>query len=129
MESNRRRFSRIQFSALAELSLGDEQYVVTVLDISLRGALVQAVEKPLPKLVPGASCTLAINLGDEVSQDLLEGGILMEAVVAHVRGDIFGLRCVEIDLESITNLRLIVEFNLGDEAILSRELEYLSHEE
>jgi len=129
MESNRRRFSRIHFNTLAELSLGNALCAVNVLDISLRGALVQVTDTPQSLLTPGATCSLAVNLGDEVGPEFLEEGILMEAVIAHVHGDIIGLRCVEIDLESITNLRRIIEFNLGDEATLFRELESLSHSE
>ncbi|MCL2020607.1 MAG: PilZ domain-containing protein [Betaproteobacteria bacterium] len=129
METNRRRFSRIHFEALAELSVGELRVAVKVLDLSLRGALVQVAGTPLPALTPAAPCTLAIDLGEEISEDFPEGGILMDAVVAHVHENIIGLRCVEIDLDSITSLRRVVEFNLGDEAILSRELEYLSYGE
>ena len=32
------------------------------------------------------------------------------------------MRCTEIDLESMTNLRRLVELNLGDEAALNREI-------
>jgi len=130
---NRRHFSRIHFSTPAELSIDNEQYVATVLDISLRGALVQIVQTPAPELTPGATCTLAINLGSESSDELLEGvillegSILMKAVIAHIHEDVIGLRCVAIDLDSITSLRSIVEFNLGDEVLLSRELKHLSH--
>ncbi|MDR0234373.1 MAG: PilZ domain-containing protein [Zoogloeaceae bacterium] len=125
METNRRRFSRIQFNAPAELSIEHDACIpVKVLDISLKGALVQVIGTPLPELALGAACSLAIDLSEET--DFSEGGILMGSVIAHARNDLIGLRCVEVDLDSITNLRRIVEFNLGDETILSQELERLS---
>ena len=130
METNRRRFSRIHFDALAELSVNNDVCLaVKVLDLSLKGALVELVTAPPPKLALHAACTLAIDLGEEINEDFPEGGILMQAVVAHLHDGVIGLRSVEIDLDSITNLRRVVEFNLGNEEILGRELEYLSHGE
>lgn len=46
----------------------------------------------------------------------------MTGKVAHVAGGRLGVRCTEIDLESITNLRRLVELNVGDEEILNREI-------
>jgi hypothetical protein len=46
----------------------------------------------------------------------------MAGEVVHVEDGRLGLRCTEIDLESITNLRRLVELNLGDEAALHREM-------
>ncbi|MCL2076690.1 MAG: PilZ domain-containing protein [Betaproteobacteria bacterium] len=134
METNRRRFSRIHFSTLAELSIGDEVCIaVKVLDLSLRGALVKTAGAPLPDFALGAASSLAIDLGEELTEGIPdeypEGGILMNTVISHIHDDVIGLRCVEIDLDSLTNLRRIVEFNLGDEAMLSRELENLSRGE
>jgi hypothetical protein len=46
----------------------------------------------------------------------------MAGEIAHVNGTQLGIRCIEIDLESITNLRRLVELNMGDEETLNREL-------
>jgi len=40
---------------------------------------------------------------------------------------LLGLSCREIDLDSITHLRRLVALNLGDEALLDRELGLLAH--
>jgi hypothetical protein len=37
------------------------------------------------------------------------------------------MHCTKIDLESITNLRRLVELNLGDEAALNREISAMVH--
>ena len=49
----------------------------------------------------------------------------MEARVVHVEGRYAGLRCLAIDLDSVTHLRRLVELNLGDPALLERELSAL----
>jgi hypothetical protein len=49
----------------------------------------------------------------------------MDTAVAHIEGTRVGLRCLHIDLDSITELRRLVELNLGDAAQLDRELHAL----
>ena len=46
----------------------------------------------------------------------------MDGDVAHQRGLQVGIRCDELDLESVQHLRRILEFNVGDEALVLREL-------
>ena len=45
----------------------------------------------------------------------------MRGAVAHRAADTAGIRCDEMDLDSVSELRL-VELNLGDERMLHREL-------
>ncbi len=113
----RRRFSRITFHRPAQLSVDAGQVICEVVDVSLKGALVQV---PLSfKGGGGDHCSLLIRLdaGDAV--------IRMDGEVAHREGTFAGIRCTEIDLESIAHLRRLVELNLGDEAMLNRELSAL----
>jgi hypothetical protein len=46
----------------------------------------------------------------------------MRVRVAHNHGEHIGLQCRHIDLDSITHLRQLVAANLGDAALLDREL-------
>ncbi len=110
----RRRFSRIAFHRPAQIDLRAERATCEVLDVSLRGALVEM--PPSVKVEMGQPCSLAIRLdaGDAV--------IRMEGEITHREGTLVGIRCTEIDLESIAHLRRIVELNLGDEEALHREL-------
>lgn len=46
----------------------------------------------------------------------------MAGELAHVEGERSGVLCRSIDLESITHLRRLIEMNLGDAALVEREL-------
>jgi hypothetical protein len=109
-------FSRINFDAKTVISNPEQQWDTTLLDISLKGALL---EKPAGWDAPlGAEFTLNIAL----SADAI---ICMEASVAHIENDHIGFHCHHIDLDSITHLRRIVELNTGNEELLNRELSAL----
>jgi hypothetical protein len=110
----RRRFSRIPFHRPAELDLRRDRVRGEVLDVSLKGARVQVPHAS--DAAVGQPCALVIRL------DAGEAAIRMDGVVAHRCGTDLGFRCDAIDLESIVHLRRLVELNLGDEALLYREL-------
>lgn len=115
MSAERRHFARIAFDAPAQLTTIDKRYEVKLLDVSLKGALVQ-LEAPLQL---GEPCLLCLRL------DNAEQRIAMAAEVAHVDGQRAGLLCRSIDLESITHLRRLIEVNLGEQSLLERELKAL----
>jgi hypothetical protein len=52
----------------------------------------------------------------------------MSTTVTHVAGRRVGLRCDNIDIDSVTHLRRLVELNAGDPNLLDRELSALIHE-
>jgi len=110
----RRVFTRIPFAANVELDLLPDKYACNLLDISLKGALVEQAQPW--SAVMGAPCSVSIELAEDGPT------IHMTGEVAHVDGGRLGMRCTEIDLESMTNLRRLVELNLGDEAALNREI-------
>ncbi len=111
---DRRRFSRIAFQRPAELRLGDDVVTCEVVDVSLRGALV---EVPADVAVMAERpCALAIHL------DAGEAVIRMNGQISHREGTLVGIRCTEVDLDSIAHLRRLVELNLGDDEALHREL-------
>jgi hypothetical protein len=117
MSSERRQFSRVAFNAPALLISGDQRHEVKVLDLSLKGALVEVPAGWTAALK--APCVLNIRLTD------IEGGISMAAEVAHVENAHVGLQCRSIDLDSVTHLRQLIEINLGDAALLERDLKSL----
>ncbi len=113
----RRRFSRITFHRPAELDVRVARATCEVVDVSLKGALV---EVPVSfRTATGERCTLTIRL------DAAEAAIRMEGEIVHREGQMVGVRCVEIDLDSISHLRRLVELNLGDDDLLHRELSAL----
>jgi hypothetical protein len=120
MELNRRKFSRIPFQTEASLFLPDGEFVVDVLDISLKGALIYPHTNMF--VTVGTKCTLKICLDHSGSS------IRMEGTIVHHMGSYYGLVCRDIDLDSVTHLRRLVELNLGDEAMAEREFSLLSDE-
>ena len=115
--SKQRHFSRISFHAAVQLLLGGEVRPAHLLDIALKGALVELLQ-PVADLL-GKTCRLQLDLSG--SGEL----IVMEGVVAHQEGQHVGIECRHIDVDSLTRLRRLVELNLGDETLLERELSQL----
>jgi len=108
-----RRFSRIAFEGPATLESGARRIECTLRDISLKGALVE-LRGAAPG--PGEPCALTVPL------DGAAGEIRMNGKVVHAAGGRVGILSESLDLESIEHLRRLVEVNLGDEALLHREL-------
>ena len=113
---NTRQFSRVPFQAEVNLSflLSRAEYTARLVDISLKGALLKSAE-PLPNVFKRNTCRITLALSKEES-------IVMECQVVHHEGQYIGLECMHIDLDSMTNLRRLVELNMGDPALLEREL-------
>lgn len=115
-EDERRRFSRVIFRRPATLEAEGERVTCELLDVSLKGALAEATGL---RAGPGTRCTLSVRL------DAGDARIRMDGEIVHREGTLVGVRCTEIDLDSISHLRRLVELNLGDDAALHRELSAL----
>jgi hypothetical protein len=110
-----RRFTRIPFHVPGQLEVQGGKLPCEVVNVSLKGALVELTGGPIP--TQGSSCAVTIDL------DPGSGArIRMDGDVAHQTGRTVGIRCDELDLESVLHLRRILEFNVGDEAVVLREL-------
>ena len=111
--ADRRRFKRIAFDARTELSQGEYIWPVKLIDLSLKGLLI---EKPEPWLGnPEWHFLVDIHLTDEVA-------IKMDVQLTHDDHGQLGFVCKHISLESIERLRRLIELNLGDPEELEREL-------
>lgn len=121
INTERRQFSRVAFNAEAELITTEQQLQAQVLDLSLKGALLRLPDGA--KSDCGAPCLLKVSLGGSGAS----GGtiIAMAGEITHVEGDLVGVLCRSIDIESITHLRRLIEMNLGDAALLERDLKAL----
>ncbi|WP_372965460.1 PilZ domain-containing protein [Marinobacter sp.] len=112
-----RRFHRIRFDAPCELHWQDQVWPAELLDISLKGALVERPERwDVPLSEP---CELVVHLNGH------EAAIVMAVELMHVEGDCLGFKCQYIDIESVMHLRRLVELNLGDPGLLERDLAHL----
>ena len=120
MTDERRQYSRIAFHSPAQLIFSDTQCDVVVIDLSLKGALVRLSGDVLLKL--NSHCVLRVTLSD------MDDHINMQARVAHIEGQNIGLISLNIDLDSVTHLRRLVELNIGNPELLERELSALVKE-
>jgi len=99
------------------LQVAGQTQSVTVLDLALKGALIEvepALTAPL-----GVSCQLVLPLHEDQEEIVLDG------VVAHIEGQRVGVACQHYDVDSLTNLRRLLELNLGDASLVDRELTQL----
>ncbi len=112
-----RHYTRIQFDAKVSLSQGAKRWDSSLLDISLKGALLSQ-----PQDWTG-------TMGDQLLAELVLDSdvviIRMQGTVTHMENGHIGLRCDHIDLDSIAHLKRLVELNLGDAEQLNRELSSL----
>ncbi|MGR8929246.1 MAG: PilZ domain-containing protein [Gammaproteobacteria bacterium] len=114
---DKRHFQRILYSAEGTLTENTTTYPCRVVDISLKGCLLEFLE-PWANSIDGFYL-LTINLTEEVS-------ISMELRFAHSDGTQAGFKCEHIDIDSMTTLRRLVELNLGNSELLERDLMSLS---
>lgn len=118
MPNERRNFTRVLFQTPGWLSTDCDsvpmqvQIPVQVQDLSLKGALVTARES----LSVGTLCQLTVPLTESHHR------ITMSMQVAQVQQQNLGLVCCSIDLDSVTHLRRLIELQLGDPALLERDL-------
>lgn len=119
MAHERRHFVRVTFDAPALLTTHTDVYTVDVHDLSLKGALIS-----IPKhahLTTGMIGKLSIPLAATSEE------INMHVALAFVDAPKVGLLCQTIDLDSVTHLRRLIELQLGDPALLERDLIELTH--
>ncbi|SQF95254.1 type IV pilus assembly protein, PilZ family [Paucimonas lemoignei] len=111
--ADRRRFKRIAFDAKTELSQGDKRWQVQLVDLSLKGLLI---ERPQPwQADTDELFAVDIKLSNEVH-------VQMDVRLTHDDQGQLGFVCEHIGLESISHLRRLIELNLADHDELEREL-------
>ena len=110
----RRHFQRIASDKPAVLHTDDTEYPGTVLDMSLRGVLLQLADDISP--ADGAHVQVRIMLDGE--QHVIE----MSGKIMHAAGRRIGVHCSALDLHNAGRLRRMVELNLDDNRLLERDL-------
>jgi len=118
MPDEQRRFTRVPFDMKVTVERENERYQVEVINLSLKGMLLR-FETPPP-----------FSIGDwcRIQMDLLESGPLLEfkAEMVHNAAHVAGFKFIQMDVDSMSHLRRIVEFNLGDGDQVLEELTFLS---
>jgi len=113
MSNDKRHFHRIFYNANVSLTNETNSQSCQLVDISLKGCLLK-FETPWTAPLDNIY-TLNLQLSDDIS-------ITMQVSVAHVVGNEAGFKCEHIDIDSISQLRRLVELNLGDCDLLERDL-------
>lgn len=111
--TDNRHFHRILYAAEATLSGEEKTWNCKIIDLSLKGCLL-GFEFPWEE-DPEKLYTLTLHLS-ELAQ------IKMELSATHVVDNKVGFKCEHIDIDSISELRRLVELNLGNSALLERDL-------
>jgi hypothetical protein len=113
---NRRRFQRFHFEGTVKLYSDKAMWESKLVDISLKGVLIERPVEWNGKVGSRYRMDLRIN------QTVI---ISMGVNAAHIMPHRIGFEWQKIDLDSFAELKRLVELNLGDPAILNRELSAL----
>jgi len=114
--ANRRNFERFTLNKPVNLTCDNQVHPARLTDISLRGLLLTSFNDH--RLALGQRVEIAVMLDEKA-----DCRIDMLGTVAHLAEHRIGVQALEIDLNSSENLRRLIEVNLGDAALLERELE------
>ena len=115
----RRRYTRISLHVQAEFQNSGRCWPCQAIDISLNGALVSRPRGWAGEL--GQRCTLLFRLDEGTS-------IQMAAILRHQDDATLGWQCTGIDLDSVAELRRLIELNLGEPSLLRRDLAAMMRE-
>lgn len=111
-----RRFTRLPFDGTARLFSSTQMWETAVLDLSLRGVLVQRPDAWDGKLK--ANFRLELRLAGTAI-------ISMAVTLANLGDDNLGFKIEHLDWNSFGHLKRLIELNLGDSESLFLELSAL----
>lgn len=109
----KRHYRRIPFIAEVVMAHNGQEWSSILLDISLKGMLVDSPSNIQPDME--AIYSIELVLGEDVS-------IRMEAKISHINNEHWGMQWENIDLESLSHLRRLLELNLSDSDEMHREI-------
>ncbi len=113
-----RRFSRIPFHTHTTIVGPERSWESHLIDVSLKGALLEQPEDWHG--THGDRFILEIELGEHA--DVI---ISMDVQAVHIEEGHIGCECLDIDVDSISHLKRLLELNLGNADLLERELSAL----
>lgn len=108
-----RQFKRVNFLQAVSVKSNDKDYQSHCLDISLRGILLVRPDNCDWKV--GQTLLVELELSAEES-------ISMQCTLVHLDDDLAGCLCNKTDIDSLTSLRRLLEFNLANPQEINREL-------
>jgi hypothetical protein len=116
MSDEKRHYQRVAFDAEVIMDHAEESWLCHLVDISLKGLLVVFPDQIEAKIddIYGMEFRLGIDVV-----------IHMRVKVVHITDHLVGLEWSDIDLESLTHLRRLLELNLDNPEEVHRELSEL----
>jgi len=112
-KTERRHYERVPFIAEVIMSDGTSEWTSALLDISLKGVLLEPPSDIEPEF--DKAYDIELILGEETE-------IKMRGKISHAKGAHWGLEWENIDLESLSHLRRLLELNMDDPDEINREL-------
>lgn len=118
MSDNRRHYSRVPFQSECKLHINGRDYTAFLCDISLKGALLQLPDdSPLQK---GDPCNISISLN---SNQLV---LHMKSIMVFHDSEMGGFEFHDLDIDTLTHLRRLIELNYGDPDQVKQELFFMA---
>lgn len=108
-----RQFQRVHFFKRAHITTHDQRLETHCLDISLRGILLVRPENVKWHLEQQLLVTLLLSEDETIE---------MSCSLVHIDDDVVGCACDSLDLDSMTTLRRVLEYNLKNPNDVNREL-------
>ena len=118
MNENRRNFSRVKFESSCTIKAPGLEVEAALLDISLKGALVHLANPE--QVTKGETYELTLGLND--NQLILS----MRATLVFHKDVEGGFEFHELDIDTLTHLRRLVELNYGDSDKVKNELFFMA---
>ena len=112
-----RKFRRVTFNAPVTLSTPDGTWTTHVLDISLKGVLLERPSGYSGTIKEG-DCHVELPLDEQQS-------IRLSCRIVHRNSRYMGFEWTNIDSTSLSHLCRLLELNLGDSQTVDRELSAL----
>ena len=115
MSDNRRQFTRINFIASADIIVNGKNYTTKILDMSMRGMLVESADIEFTK---GESCEVIVSVPEHGSNTELE----FIGTMAHIKNKGIGITISETDIDSFSALLDIMAKITGDAKGIQNEI-------
>lgn len=119
-----RKFDRADYNIAGDYTPAEgagKKFLFHVLNISLKGILVEMKEIENRELHEMGHVELFLPNSDIK--------LTANTKIAHIENNHIGFEIEEIDLDSMTHLRKILEYNTGNPSEIEHELFFLKHED
>lgn len=117
--AEKRHYERVRFVERAHVNCGDTIYPCMIVDLSLKGSLLELDQQSIPPLDTDQLCEISLHLAGNTIV------LRFEAVATHSHLNTIGFQFKSMDTESMTHLRRLLELNTGDPEEIDREIHYM----